>query len=84
MLSGSNISQTDLLVAPKTTALMRNDVDFDSNTHQYNFDSASYSTKLSANFMDNPCQIRYGDASNGTSSSGGIANLLNTVTTPQG
>jgi RHS repeat-associated protein len=68
--------QTDLLVAPPTSVskaafVTRKD-------GMENFKEINYKEALFASFRDNTFRIRYGGAS------GGIANLLNTVTTSQG
>lgn len=75
--------QTDLLVAPPTT-VTPNQFTARDNTGQMAFDSAGYAKALYESYLTRVYQIRYGGASNGVSSSGGIANLLNAITNAQG
>ena len=68
--------QTDLLFAPATTVSKHSFVE--RRDGMDNFKEGNYRDALEKSFNDRTFQIRYGSAT------GGIANLLNTVTTPQG
>ncbi len=76
--------QTDLLVAPTTTAFKRSFIQpAPPSGGSENFKSDEYYDALKKNFQE-PYKILYGNATSGTSSSGGLANLLNSVVTSQG